>query len=222
MSISRMSLKAEPIQCIVAIGDSVTYGMSASSPQKCWVSLVTSMLEEIQGEPITLHNQGICSNILSVNSPAYQLSARPSGIERLQRDVIDCHPDLVFFAYGLNDSRGGTSLDIFRRDYQKAIDDIRGQISPLIVTLDLYYMHESFYKGCEGWNESDYEVTETFNAVIREIAEKNGLIFADVYSALKGVDWAVCEDHCHPNDLGHRLIANRVFEAVMRNCKLKE
>ena len=28
----------------------------------------------------------------------------------------------------------------------------------------------------------------------------------------------VDEDHCHPNDLGHRIIADRVFEAIVRNC----
>ena len=25
-------------------------------------------------------------------------------------------------------------------------------------------------------------------------------------------------DHAHPNDLGHRIIANKVFEAIVRNC----
>lgn len=222
MSIHQKSLKNNSVRCVVAIGDSVTYGMSATTLEKCWVNRVVSMLEEYQGQPIEVKNQGVCSNILSIESPAYQRSARPCGLERLHKDVIAHNPDMVFFAYGLNDSRGGTPVDIFRRDYQDAIDCIRKQIAPVIVILDLFYMHEAFYKECEGWNESDYRVTETFNSVIREIAEENGLIFADVYSSLKGVDWAVCEDHCHPNDLGHQLIANKVFEAIMRNCKLYE
>ena len=34
----------------------------------------------------------------------------------------------------------------------------------------------------------------------------------------KDRSWIIDEDHCHPNDLGHRLIANRVFEAIARNC----
>ena len=44
------------------------------------------------------------------------------------------------------------------------------------------------------------------------------MILADVYSAETGVDWIIDEDHCHPNDLGHRIVANRVFEAIVRNC----
>jgi len=33
-----------------------------------------------------------------------------------------------------------------------------------------------------------------------------------------GCDWMIHDDHCHANDLGHRIIAHRVFEAIARNC----
>ncbi len=32
------------------------------------------------------------------------------------------------------------------------------------------------------------------------------------------MDWIIDNDHCHPNDLGHRIVVNRVFEAIARNC----
>ena len=79
-------------------------------------------------------------------------------------------------------------------------------------------MHEVLYNNCPDWEESDYDVTEVFNLVIEQLAEANGLIYADIYSAEVGVDWIIDEDHCHANDLGHRIIANRVFEAIVRNC----
>ena len=91
-------------------------------------------------------------------------------------------------------------------------------IDPVIAIVNTYYMHEILYSRCEHWEESSYDVTDVYNLVIRQIAEANGLILADVYSAEIGVDWIIDEDHCHPNDLGHRIIANRVFEAVVRNC----
>lgn len=216
----QIDLKDMPIKRIVALGDSITWGMSATAEENRWTNIATAMLEDWQGQKIELINSGICGNILSPDSPARPYAAAPCGLERLQKDVIDYNPDMVFIAYGLNDSRGGTSPVIFRRDYQSMIAQIRSQISPVIVALNLFYMHEVFYKGCEGWSESDYEITEEFNLVIGQLCEKNGLILADVYAAQSGVDWAVCEDHCHPNDLGHRLIANRVFEAVVRNCSL--
>ena len=61
-------------------------------------------------------------------------------------------------------------------------------------------------------------MTEVFNVVTRHVAEETGCILADIYSAEIGVDWIIDEDHCHPNDLGHFLVANRVFEAIARNC----
>lgn len=201
---------------IVAIGDSITYGMCASRPENQWVNLLAAMLEKWLGSPVQLCNRGISGNILCVDTPAYAFASKPTGLERLHRDIIQEAPDLLLIAYGLNDSRGGTSPAVFRRDYQNMLDTIRAQIDPVIVALDLFCMHESFYKDCENWNYSDYDVAEEFNLIIRQLARKNGLIFADVYSAMYGIPAAVSEDHCHPNDLGHRIIANTVFEAILR------
>jgi hypothetical protein len=79
-------------------------------------------------------------------------------------------------------------------------------------------MHERNYKNCKNWEQSDYYLTDVYNLIIKQLAEENHLIYADVYSAEKGVDWIIDEDHCHPNDLGHRIIANKVFESIVRNC----
>lgn len=212
-------MELKDIQKIVTFGDSVTFGLAAASQDKCWASLVTSMLEKFKGSPIELLNQGISASILSKETPAYQYAVNPCGLERLKPDVIDEKPDLLIIAYGLNDSRGGTSPRVFRRDYQRMIDEIRSEINPMIVAVNLYYMHEEFY-GYENWDQSNYEITDEFNLIIRQLAEKNGLVYADVYGAQSGVDWAVSEDHCHPNDLGHMLIANRIFEAIVRNCRV--
>lgn len=206
------------IRRVVAFGDSVTFGLSASSPERCWASLTAQMLEKWKGGPIELINKGVSASILCRETPAYEFAANPCGLERLEGDVISQEPDLVLIAYGLNDSRGGTSPLVFRRDYQKMIDQIRAKLNPAIVCLNLYYMHREFYKDCEHWDKSDYQLTEEYNLVIRQLAEQNGLWYADVYAAQQGVDWLVCPDHCHPNDLGHQLIANRVFETIVRRC----
>ncbi|NLG52187.1 MAG: SGNH/GDSL hydrolase family protein [Chloroflexi bacterium] len=211
-------LRAEPVKRIVALGESCTWGYSASAKEKCWVNQVTSMLAEFQGAPIELINQGIGSNVLTPECPAYPYSAKPAALERLDGDLIAYAPDMVFLSYGLNDARGGTPPETFRRAYQTLIDRIRAAIDPTIVLLNLYYMHEVLYQNCPHWEESNYEVTEVYNLVIRQLAEANGLILADIYAAEVGVDWFVDNDHCHPNDLGHRIIANRVFEAIARNC----
>ena len=216
-------LRSEPVKRAVALGESTTWGYSVSSKEKCWVNQVVRMLEEFQGCPIELINQGIGSNVITPECPSYEASAQPSALDRVDAHVITHNPDLVFLSYGLNDSRGGTTPEAFRRAYQQLIDRIRqaghrANTNPLIVIVNCYYMHEICYRIYEPWTNSNYDVTEVFNLVIRQLAEANNVILADVYSAEVGVDWIIDEDHCHPNDLGHRLIANRVFEVIVRNC----
>ena len=204
--------ESRPLQCLQRF----------SFPQQAFTRLgprlpVVTLLEEFQGSPIELINQGIGSNVLTPECPAYEHSAKPAALERVETDVIAFRPDLLFLSYGLNDSRGGTPPAVFRRSYQQLIDRIRAEMDPLIVVLNVYYMHEVLYD-LAPWDASDYDVTDVFNLVIRQLAEANGLIHADVYEAEVGVDWIIDEDHCHPNDLGHRLIAHRVFEAIARSC----
>jgi lysophospholipase L1-like esterase len=210
-------LRDQPVARVVALGESTTWGYSVSSKETCWVNQVVALLETFQGSPIELINQGIGSNVLTSACPAYEHSAKPAALDRVDTDVIALQPDLVLLSYGLNDSRGGTPPAVFRRAYQELIDRIKAETDPLIVVLNVYYMHEVLYDQAP-WDASDYEMTEVFNLVIRQLAEANGLIHADIYAAEVGVDWIVDEDHCHPNDLGHRLIAHRVFEAIARNC----
>jgi lysophospholipase L1-like esterase len=214
----QIDLRSEPIKRVVALGESTTWGYSVSAKSKCWVNQVVRMLAEFQGSKIELINQGIGSNVLTSECPAYEFSAKPSALERLDAELIVHQPDMVFLSYGLNDSRGGTPPEVFRRAYQRLIDRIRAMIRPVIVLVNTYYMHAFLYKHCAHWEESSYDLTEVYNLVIRQLAERNGLILADIYSAEVGVDWIIDQDHCHPNDLGHRIVANRVFEAIARNC----
>ena len=211
-------MRSEPVRRVVALGESTTWGYSASSKSNCWVNVVARLLEEFQGEPIELINQGIGANVLTRECPSCGRSSGPPALERVDGDAIALEPDLLFLSYGLNDARGGTPPEVFRRACQELIDRIRAKIDPVIVLVNAYYMHEYLYDHCEGWEESSYDATEVYNVAIRQLAEANGLILADVYAAEAGVDWIIDPDHCHPNDLGHRLIAHRVFEAIVRNC----
>ena len=152
-----MQAGAAPVERVVALGESTTWGCSVSDKARCWVSQVARMLEESQGSPIELINQGIGINLLTRECPAHPFSSGPCALDRVDGDVIELKPDLLLLSYGLNDARG-----------------------------------------------------EVYNLVIEQPAKR--------YAAEVGVDWIIDEDHCHPNDLGHRLIANRVFEAIARNC----
>lgn len=212
-------LRNTPVKRIVALGESTTWGYSVSDKKDCWANRVVDMIEKCQGQEVEFINQGIGSNVLTPLCPAYEGSAKPSALERVEGDVIVYKPDLVFISYGLNDSRGGTPVEVFRKEYQKLIDMIKEGCGATIVLLNVYYMHESMYQCYDAnWNYSDYNVTEVYNKVIEQLATDNNLILADIYSAMEGVDWIIDEDHCHPNYLGHLVVANKVFESIVRNA----
>ena len=54
--------------------------------------------------------------------------------------------------------------------------------------------------------------------MISEVAKSSDCLFADMLSANGETDWMVHYDGCHANDLGHRIIANRIFEVLAQNC----
>ena len=86
-----------PFACMVAIGDSITMGATATKPEYAWVNRLGRLLSEFQDEPIRVVNVGIAGNLISPRSRAYAHadSGKPSGLERYRRDVTAFHPDLV-------------------------------------------------------------------------------------------------------------------------------
>ena len=56
-------MRSEPLKRVIALGESTTWGYSASAKEKCWVNLVVRTLEGFQGSEIDLINQGIGSRV---------------------------------------------------------------------------------------------------------------------------------------------------------------
>ena len=174
----QVDMRKQPVKRLIALGESTTWGYCVSSKDKCWVNQSVQMLEDFQGSKIELINQAIGSNVLTLKCPAYDAPASgwepvgASALERVDADLIAHNPDMIYLSYGLNDSRGGTPPETFRQEYQKLIDQIRAKIDPTIVIVNTYYMHEHAYSK-QNWDHSNYELTEVYNRVIKELAEKN-------------------------------------------------
>lgn len=209
----------EEFRKLVTLGASITAGGWSTSPERCWASLLVSMINDYQSKPVALFNAGLGANVISTRSPCYPASGKPAADERLDRDVIAQHPDLLTLAYGLNDARGGTPLALFTEELVSVIRRIRQEIAPLIVLLGPYYVSDEGLKWGEvGWNHADLPTLHRFNQAIAQIAEDEACLYVDILDACDGVDWAIHYDGIHANDLGHRLIANRIFEVLASNC----
>jgi len=208
----------------MTLGESTTAGGWASCRQRCWANQLARSINEFQRVPVQLVNVGIGANVISTKSPAYEFSGKPAANERLEKHVLSntanghpIVPDLLVISYGLNDARGGTPIELFCREMKALIRRVRERMQPLLVLLGPYYMTD-FTVGGQVWSHANLEVFHQYNDAIRQVAEECDCLFVDLLASYRGADWLVHYDGVHANDLGHRIVANKIFEVLAANC----
>jgi len=213
---TKKDLHADPFRTMVALGESTVAGACATEERLRWVNIVADLITHFQGVPVTLHNKGIGANAISPRSPGYASSNKPSALERYQDDVIALKPDLFVLAYGLNDMRAGMPPEHFREDMAQIIRDAKAACNPVTVLTTVYHM--SAYDWYPPYDVGSVAATQVYDLVIRQLAQEHGCILADIWDAEGQADWVIHPDTVHANDLGHLLIAHRVFEAIATSC----
>jgi lysophospholipase L1-like esterase len=216
----KKSFRDAPILTAVAVGDSITAGGSATDETLCWVSLVAGLIGKYQGNEVKILNHGIGANILSVRSPAYEFSQKPSLLERYEKHVIEHRPDLALIAIGTNDIRGGTPPDIFAEDLKNMVSDIGEKVDGCLkVLLGPYlmtcYSHDEKWRP---WNCGDMNRVYGFNEIIKKVARDTGSLFVDVLDPMDFTPWMTDPD-LHPTNLGHAVIAFSIFNVMAANCR---
>jgi lysophospholipase L1-like esterase len=215
---------SKEFKILMTLGESTTAGGWSSCRQRCWANVLARNINEVQRVPVQLINVGIGANVISTKSPGYPYSGKPAADERLEEHVLSHYangnllqPDLLIISYGLNDARSGTPIDMFHIEMKKLIDRVREKIQPLIVLLGPYYMNDFKLGGAE-WGHATLETFYQFNDTIRKIADKCQCLYVDLMASYREADWLVHHDGCHANDLGHRIVANKIFEVLASNC----
>jgi len=206
----------KPFKVAVALGESTTAGGTATSRELTWVSRLAELINESQIEPIQMVNSGIGGNVISRTSPSYEESGKPSAMERYQKHVIDHHPDLVLISYGLNDARGGTPLAQFLKDLQHITLDIKEKTRAVVVIVNAYFM--TGFDRYLPYNQANIATFMGYNCGMKRLAEECDVLYADVFAAEDMATWMIDPDGVHANNLGHRVIANRIFEVLAQNC----
>lgn len=205
---------------IVTLGESTTAGGWSTSAERCWASLLGDHINALQNAAAVLVNSGIGANVISTDSPSYPVSGRPAADERVERHVSAHSPDLVIISYGLNDARGGTPLNVFLEKLRGVVEQIRAAQSaepPLILLVGPYFM-TSFDGYGDDWGHANLPTFHEFNAGVAELAVQEDCLYTDVLTASGETNWLVHFDGVHANDLGHRVIANAIFETLATSC----
>lgn len=208
---------SEEFKVLVTLGESITAGGWSSSRDRCWASRLATLISDVQSQPVELINVGIGANVVSTRSPCYEHSGKPAANERLDKHVIAHNPDLLVISYGLNDTRGGTPLDLFAEEMKAIIDRVREKCMPLIVLPGPYFM-TNFQMSEPAWSYGSLESFHAYNGRIAEIARAKDCLFVDLLAAYDGAEWLVHYDGVHANDLGHLVVANQIFAVLAQNC----
>ncbi|NPV08942.1 MAG: SGNH/GDSL hydrolase family protein [Anaerolineae bacterium] len=207
----------EEFRKLVVLGESTAAGGWSTRPERCWASILAALINDLQAEPVVLVNSAIGGNVVSARSAHYVESGRPAALERLDKHVIAHRPDLLVIAYGLNDSRAGTPVELFAEEMTNIVRQVRLHVQPLMVLVGPYYVID-FARGAPIWSNGSLELLHQFNQATVAVAAKEDCLYADVLTASGGADWMVHYDGVHQNDLGHRVIANCIFEVLAQNC----
>jgi len=204
---------------IIMLGDSITQG--GGDPQKeknpnpnGYISLVQKALNEKHKDlDIKVFNKGISGNKVS------NLQAR------LQKDVLDLKPNVVFIYIGINDvwhwdlpKHTGTT----KEEFEAGLKDIIGKIKAIggrVILCTPSVIGEK----TDGSNKQDKMLAE-YAEISRGVAKAEGLTLCDLNAAFtaylkennkenkeKGV---LTGDRVHLNPAGNKLVAETMLKAL--------
>lgn len=123
-------------------------------------------------------------------------------------DVLALHPqaDYVLILEGTNDWPLGLSVSETISNLQIMINRGRSVgIEPILAT-----MTPATDKGAE----KEQAIKNQYNPKIRALAERRGVLLADMYTAMADNWEALSDDGLHPNRSGYRIMADVWFKAL--------
>lgn len=141
-------------------------------------------------------------------------------------DVVDNYIenqgfDLCIIELGTNDWNVQTSISTFKTNYKALLDKILAYTNaPEIFIVGLGYFGD--------WHSERAIKDKQYNDALREIAEEYDVPFADPYDGMKEeidfgtytfADITYALDPVHPNDIGHRIWANEVYNVFSEIMK---
>lgn len=171
---------------IAFIGGSITEGLTAG-PEKCWAKLTYDRLcEKYPDTKINYVNAG--------------LSGTPSvlGNIRLQRDVLDHKPDIVFVEFAVNDGND----QIYKDSYDAMVRKILSQENQPAVAL--YFTVIKSGHTCEAYMS---QVGKAYGLPM--VSLNNVLSHEFETGRMKWEDYS--DDESHPNEWGHKMTADLIM-----------
>ena len=181
----------------VAFGDSITDGYGVSR------GFVSILSQKIRGALPA-------SELVTLNTGMSGDSTR-GGLYRLGRDVLEHAPDLVTINFGVNDAFSGISVEPFAENLFQMVGRIQGGGCHRIVLLSCEAIPEEW---------AELQVLPYWEAM-EQVARETGAVYADAHGRWleelgkgRSPEDLIITGDLHPNEEGHRVIAEAVWEAI--------
>jgi lysophospholipase L1-like esterase len=190
---------------IALLGDSISTGCNASGWAKVapfqppYQDLLVMNLEATYGTKVALHNFAVGGT-----DTAW-------GLANIGK-VIEVKPDLVIFAFGMNDA-AGRPADQYQANIRAMLDAVR-QARP-----EAEFILVATMLGNENWTTLRHERFPQYRDALRELCGP-GIALADLTGVWAELlrhkqDWDLTGNGVnHPNDFGHRVYA-QVLSALL-------
>ncbi len=192
---------------ICVFGDSITWGARLAF-RDAWANLLRSYLESASDEYVELYDLGIDGNVSS------------DVVERFDVEAEARNPEVIFFAFGVNDSC------YLESDGNRLVDEDNFERNVLMmIGKAKKYSEKIIFVGlCKGEDVLtcplpqsttgkcyDKESTGRYNDILKKVCKKEGVVFINIFDKLKDDDF---DDGLHPNSNGHV----KIFEEVRKKA----
>ncbi len=188
----------------VALGDSLTAGVGAHTPEDAWPYLVAKKLAG-SDKKIILKSQAV---------PGFKTS---DVISELLEQTIAEKPDLVTVLIGVNDIHNQVSRRDFQSNYEQILSRLTKETKAKIYLVSLPYIGADTLIRAPYNFYFDYQ-TQAFNEIIKELAIKYQLVYIDLYTPSQEL-FKKSGDHYsadlfHPSAKGYQIWAAIIYDSI--------
>ena len=188
------------------MGDSLAFGAFASSKESRYVGVLSNLLNKDMGYDVVLDDSTVKSST----------GVKDNGLINLPK-LIKANPDFVTIEFGTNEVNSklaaySNTID-FEKNLSKMIKEIQEKTDAKIVLVTTWNNGTQSYK----FDSVISQVGEEFNVPVANTQDVWGN--SDNYGPEgKKTPFGV-SDNWHPNDKGHKEIAEKVFEKAYEVLK---
>lgn len=141
------------------------------------------------------------------------------------QSIIDMKPDVLMIEFGMNDHCGADGnteerVTAYKNDIENAVNVLKENNIDVILI--------GFFQQNMTWDVENMEATGLYNEALKDIADRNNIYFADVYSVfekvgnVKPLSRDVMADFIHhPNEWGHKLYLTSIIDVFNINGEMR-